>query len=79
MFYFPAQVWGSVERGKAIWKYHRATGYVVWTLVLLNCVIGTQSTWFLGVWNNTWMWVVFAILAFIGMISRIRLSKMKLF
>ena len=78
MFYFPA-VFGSVEKGKSIWKYHRASGYIVWTLILINCVLGTQSTWFTGVWDNTWIWVTLAIIAFLGMASRIRLSKMKLF
>jgi len=77
MFYTP-QVFGSVARGKAIWKYHRASGYIVWTLILINSVLGTQSDWFLGVWNNTWVWVVLAIIAFLGMVSRIRLSKIKL-
>jgi len=78
MFYFP-QVFGSVAKGKAIWKYHRASGYIVWALVLVNCVLGTQSTWFLGWWNITWIWVVFAIIASVGVVSRIRLSKMKIF
>jgi hypothetical protein len=78
MFYFP-QVFGSVAKGKAVWKYHRASGYVVWSLVLVNCVLGTQSDWFLGVWNITWVWVTFAVLAFLGVVSRIRLSKMKFF
>ena len=77
MFYIPC-VFGSVEKGKAIWKYHRASGYLVWTLVLVNCVLGTQSEWFIGVWDNTWVWVVLALLAFIGVISRVSLSKMKL-
>jgi len=77
MFYFP-QVFGSVEKGKSIWKYHRASGYVVWTLVLVNCVLGTQSTWFIEVWNNTWVWVMLAIIAFFGLVSRVRLSKMKI-
>jgi hypothetical protein len=78
MFYFP-QVFGSVAKGKAVWKYHRASGYVVWSLVLVNCVLGTQSDWFQGVWNITWVWVTFAVLAFLGVVSRIRLSKMKFF
>jgi hypothetical protein len=52
---------------------------VVWSLVLVNCVLGTQSDWFLGVWNMTWVWVTFAVLAFLGVVSRIRLSKMKFF
>ena len=78
MFYIP-QVFGSVAKGKAIWKYHRASGYIVWTLVLVNSVLGTQSTWFLGVWDNTWIWVVLAILAFVGLASRARFEKMKIF
>lgn len=79
MFYFPAQVWGSVEKGKAVWKYHRASGYFVWSLVLVSCVLGTQSNWSLRVWNNRLVWVIFGALVFIGMISRVQLSKMKIF
>lgn len=79
MFYLPTKIFGSVERGKAIYKYHRASGYVVWTLVLVNCVLGTQSTWFTEVWDNTWVWVVLAMLAFLSMVSRIRPNKMKFF
>jgi hypothetical protein len=78
MFYF-TKVFGSVSKGKAIWKYHRASGYFVWTLILVNSVLGTQSTWFIGVWDNTWIWVVLAILAFAGVATRIRFAKMKLF
>jgi hypothetical protein len=77
MFYVP-QVFGSVARGKAIWKYHRASGYIVWTLVLVNSVLGMRSKWFIRVWDNTWIWVVFAALAFVGMVRGIRLEKMKI-
>lgn len=76
MFYFP-QVFGSVEKGKRIWKYHRLSGYLVWSLILVNCILGTQSTWFLGVWDMTWVWIVLGVIAFLGVVSRIRLSKMK--
>jgi len=76
MFYFP-RVFGSVQKGKAVWKYHRVSGYLVWTLVLVNSILGTQSTWFISVWNNTWVWIVLGLTAFAGVISRMRPSKMK--
>ena len=78
MFYFP-HLFGSIEKGKSLYKYHRLSGYIVWSLILVNCVLGTQSTWFLGVWDMTWVWVVLAMLAALGVVSRIRVSKMKVF
>jgi hypothetical protein len=76
MFYFP-HTFGSIDKAKRIYKYHRLSGYLVWSLILVNCILGTQSTWFLGVWDNTWVWVVFGVVAFMGVVSRVRLSKMK--
>lgn len=78
MFYFP-RLFGSIEKGKSLYKYHRLSGYIIWSLVLVNCVLGTQSTWFLGVWDMTWVWVVLAMLAVVGVGSRIRVGKMKVF
>jgi cytochrome b-561 len=76
MFYFPS-VFGSVQKGKAIWKYHRASGYVVWTMILGNCILGTQSTWFLMQWDITSVWVLLGILALLGVFTRVRFNKMK--
>jgi len=76
MFYFPT-TFGTLEKAKSLYKYHRLSGYIVWSLVLVNCILGTQSTWFLGVWDNTWVWVVLGVLAVLGVGSRIRGTKMR--
>jgi hypothetical protein len=77
MFYFP-RAFGSVQRGKAVFKYHRASGYLVWMLVLVNSILGTQSSWFTDVWRNTWVWILLGVITLAGVVSRVRLSKMKL-
>jgi hypothetical protein len=42
-YFFPAQVFGSVENGKKIYRWHRASGYLLLLLELATVAAATQT------------------------------------
>jgi len=76
-FYIPNQVFGSVEKGKAIYKYHRMSGYVILVMALATICAATQTTFNADVLHiKLWAVIVAGILVLIGIIPRIKKSKM---
>lgn len=77
-FYFP-NLLGGEAKAKRLYKWHRAFGYLISALVIATVTLGTQTDWFLGKVHVLWIWIVFDILIIVGLVPRIKPSKMKLF
>lgn len=75
---FAPQVFGSVEKGKQLWKYHRVFGYILLGLVWITAQLGVRADY---MYNNLysphllWLHWVAVLLVFGGIASRVRLSK----
>ncbi|KAI8380343.1 eukaryotic cytochrome b561-domain-containing protein [Blakeslea trispora] len=78
MAYFPQQVFGSVDKGKSLWKFHRISGYILLSLVWLTAQLGVRADYMYNNLYSTqliWLhWVAVALVVF-GVLSRIRLTK----
>jgi len=75
-FFIPVLVFGSVDNGKKIYKYHRVFGYFLLLWELLTVVAATQTTFNLTELHiPLWSVLVAIILVILGVGSRIRKSK----
>ncbi|KAI8047390.1 eukaryotic cytochrome b561-domain-containing protein [Gilbertella persicaria] len=78
MAFLPRHAFGSVERGKSLWKYHRVSGYILLVLVWLTSQLGVRADY---MYNNLysvhllWLHWVAVFLVFAGIANRIRLKK----
>jgi hypothetical protein len=79
MFYFPAEVYGSVVKGKRVYKWHRWSGYSLFLLQLGTISAATQTDYNRNVLHIR-LWTVLAaiVLVVAGVGARIRKQKMKL-
>jgi Eukaryotic cytochrome b561 len=75
-FFIPRLVFGSVDNGKKIYKYHRVFGYLLLVLELATVLAATQTTFNLTELHiPLWSVLVSIILILLGVGSRIRKSK----
>ncbi|KAN0083113.1 hypothetical protein V8E54_002201 [Elaphomyces granulatus] len=75
-FFAPVLVFGSVDNGKKIYKYHRVFGYVLLGLELGTVIAATQTSFNLtDLHIPLWSVLVSVILVLLGVGSRIRKSK----
>ncbi|KAJ9141949.1 Cytochrome b561 domain-containing protein 1 [Pleurostoma richardsiae] len=69
-------VFGGLDRAKALWKYHRATGYLVYLLLLATVLSATQTPYN---WNvlgiKAWAAAIAVVLIIAGVYPRIHLRK----
>lgn len=78
-YFFPAQILGSVERGKKIYKYHRMSGYALLVLELATICAATQTTYNVVVLHiKLWAVLVASILVILGVAARIKKHKLGL-
>jgi Eukaryotic cytochrome b561 len=74
--YFVPQLYGGVDNAKAIYKWHRMSGYVILSMMLATVCAATQT--FTGM--NTldiklWAVLVSSVLILIGVLPRIKKQK----
>jgi hypothetical protein len=75
-FYIPKQVFGSVDKGKAVYKYHRMGGYLVLLMGLATVCAATQTSYNLTTLNiQLWAVIVAGVLVVAGVGSRIKKQK----
>jgi hypothetical protein len=77
--YFAPQLYGSVENAKSVYKYHRASGYVIMTMALATVCAATQTDYskgFLGI--QLWATIVASVLVLTGVLPRVKLQKLGL-
>jgi hypothetical protein len=74
--YYTPMVYGSVDKAKSIWKYHRMSGYVTITLGLLTVVAAMTTGYNENVLHiPMWLVVGCAMLVGVGIVPRISLKK----
>jgi len=77
--YFVPNLYGSVDKAKAIYKWHRISGYIILTLLLATAIAATQTDF-----NKTtldikiWAIIIAAALVLIGVLPRIKKQKLGL-
>ncbi len=77
--YYVPKLYGSVDKAKSIYKWHRISGYIILTLLLATVAAATQTTY-----NKTtldiklWAILVAAVLVLIGVLPRIKKQKLGL-
>jgi hypothetical protein len=77
--YFVPQIYGGESSAKAIWKYHRMSGYIVATLGLATVCAATQTDYnqtVLGI--QLWAIIVCSILVLAGVLPRVKKQKLGL-
>lgn len=76
-FWIPKWVFGSVENGKKIYKYHRMSGYALLVLELATVSAATQTTYNSYVLNIAlWAVLVTSVLVLLGIGARVKPSKL---
>lgn len=74
--YYTPSLYGGVDNAKAVYRYHRASGYVI---VTLGLAVVSASSW--TDYNKNvlhfqhWAIIVANVLVLVGLIPRIRLQK----
>lgn len=76
MLVFPSAL-GGVRQAKAMYKYHRLSGYLGLFLIWLTALGGTQASWTLSQFDHVWVWLLAISLVAIGVGFRVRINKMK--
>jgi hypothetical protein len=74
--FFTPSLYGGVDNAKSLYKYHRVSGYIVLTMMLATVCAASATTYNVNVLGmQLWALIVSSVLVFIGLVSRIRLSK----
>ncbi|EEH08641.1 conserved hypothetical protein [Histoplasma capsulatum G186AR] len=79
-YFFPVIIFGSVDNGKKIYKYHRVSGYVVFVLELATVAAATQTDYNKSTLHiQLWAVLVASVLVLGGVGARVKRQKMKIF
>ncbi|KAL5486192.1 hypothetical protein ACEPAI_7237 [Sanghuangporus weigelae] len=78
--WFGGRAFGGGMKAKSVWKYHRASGYLLFPLFLMTIAVGgNYSDWTTSKANvgvRVLLYTLAPIFALVGLWSRLRLSKM---
>ncbi|RPA98463.1 hypothetical protein L873DRAFT_1027183 [Choiromyces venosus 120613-1] len=78
--YFLPGLYGGLDNAKAIYKYHRVSGYLLLTLFLVNVVLASVTDYGSHILNlKTWGVVVIGVLVIAGVFPRIKKQKIQIF
>jgi hypothetical protein len=78
-FYLPETVFGSVDKAKSVYKYHRWSGYVVLLMMLATVCAATQTAYNKNVLHiRLWAVLVACVLVISGVAPRIKKHKLGL-
>ena len=74
--FFVPKLYGSVDKAKAIYKYHRLSGYMILILSLATVAASTQTYFAKNILHlKLWAVLLASVIAVAGIVPRIRLSK----
>ena len=77
--YYTPSLYGGVDQAKSIYKYHRVAGYLIAVLGLATICAASWTTYSLNVGHlQHWAVIVASVLVLVGVVPRIRLSKLGL-
>jgi hypothetical protein len=75
--FFAPGLLGGVEKAKAIYKYHRWAGYIIFTLGLATVCAATQTDYNKDVLHiQLWAVIVASVITLAGLLPRIKKGKM---
>lgn len=75
-FWIPRWVFGSVENGKRLYKYHRISGYVLLVLEFASVAAATQTAYNVSVLNIAlWAVLIASFITLLGVGARVKVSK----
>ncbi|MCJ1246725.1 hypothetical protein MMC30_003934 [Trapelia coarctata] len=75
-YYIPA-LYGGVENAKAVWKYHRMSGYLLLVMFFATIAAATQTDFNKSTLHiQLWAVVVAALLTLVGVLPRIKKQKL---
>jgi len=75
--FFTPSVFGGEEKAKKIYKYHRWSGYVIFTLGLATVCAATQTSYNKEVLHiQLWAVIVASVITLGGLLPRIKKQKM---
>ena len=75
-FYLPNAVFGSVDTAKSVYKYHRASGYVILFFSLATVCAATYTPANSGLLMiQPWSVIVASVLVVLGVVPRIKKYK----
>lgn len=78
-FYMPELVFGSVDKAKSVYKYHRWSGYIILLMMLATVCAATQTGFNKNVLHiRLWAVLVACVLIIAGVAPRIKKSKLGL-
>ncbi|KII88731.1 hypothetical protein PLICRDRAFT_41950 [Plicaturopsis crispa FD-325 SS-3] len=81
--WFDGAAFGGGAKAKALWKYHRLSGYVLFAFLLLTAhVAGAWSTWMIistAYATRLVAYTIAPLVILVALYSRVRTSKMKFF
>jgi len=75
--YFVPKLYGGVDEAKAVYKWHRISGYIILTMMLATAMAATQTDY-----NKTtlkikiWAVGISAVLVLVGVLPRIKKQKL---
>ena len=77
--YYTPSLYGGLDNAKAIWKYHRMSGYLILLLFFATIAAATQTDFNKNVLHiQLWAVIVASILTLIGIVPRIQMQKLGL-
>jgi hypothetical protein len=75
--FFAPSIFGGEEKAKKLYKYHRWSGYVIFTLGLATVCAATQTTYNKYVLHiQLWAVIVASVITLGGLLPRIKKQKM---
>ncbi|PWW74775.1 hypothetical protein C7212DRAFT_365265 [Tuber magnatum] len=78
--YFVPGLYGGVGNAKALYKYHRVSGYFLLTLFLVNVILASLTYYGGKILNlKTWGVILVSVLAVAGVFPRIKKQKIRIF
>ncbi|ORY10212.1 eukaryotic cytochrome b561-domain-containing protein [Clohesyomyces aquaticus] len=77
--YYTPNIYGSVDKAKSIYKYHRVAGYVIATLGLATVCAASWTDFSLDFLHiQHWAVILASVLVLAGVVPRIKLQKLGL-
>ena len=77
--YYTPSLYGGIGNAKAIWKYHRMSGYLLLVLSFATVAAATQTDFNNNVLHlKLWAVIVASLLTLVGVIPRIKKQKLGL-
>jgi uncharacterized membrane protein len=75
--YFVPQLYGGIDNAKKVWKYHRISGYIVFTFAFATVSAATQTFYNKVVLDiKLWAVIVASIITLAGILARIKKEKL---